>query len=170
MPNLLSFQKPFAQSRNIFSKWRCQDKDKNTINLQDVVDNIHPTLLIGVSGIGGIFTEEVVRTMAAQVQRPIIFPLSNPTTRSEATPVNLMQWTNERAIIGTGSPFPAITKNGKPFRVDQTNNCYIFPVIGLGLIATKATKVSDKMFMAAAIALAECSPAKFDPEATCYHH
>jgi malate dehydrogenase (oxaloacetate-decarboxylating) len=163
MADLLSFQKPFAQKKAITQHW-VQDDD-NKISLQEVVSNVHPTVLIGVSGQAGVFTEEVVRHMAAHVDRPIIFPLSNPTNRSEATPADLMEWTNERAIIGTGSPFGPVKKNGQDFRVDQTNNCYIFPGIGLGLIACKATEVTDKMFMAAAKALGECSPAKFDPNA-----
>ena len=95
----------------------------------------------------------------------MIFPLSNPTERSEATPADLMKWTNEKAVIGTGSPFEDITKQGKPFRVDQTNNCYIFPGMGLGIIAVKATRITDTMFMVAAKALAECSPAKSNHEA-----
>jgi malate dehydrogenase (oxaloacetate-decarboxylating) len=163
MPDLQYFQKPFAQSAANIANWH--GTDKNTITLQDVIHNVQPTLLIGVSGQAGVFTEELIRTMAAHVERPIIFPLSNPTLRSEATPADLMTWTNGRAIIGTGSPFGEVMRNGQPFRVDQTNNCYIFPGIGLGLIATKATVVSDKMFMAAAKALAECSPAKTNPEA-----
>jgi malate dehydrogenase (oxaloacetate-decarboxylating) len=163
MPDLLNFQKPFAQNKNIIKHW-IKDDDMQ-ISLQEVVANVHPTVLIGVSGQAGIFMEDIVRHMSAQVERPVIFPLSNPTNRSEATPIDLMKWTNGRAIIGTGSPFADIMKNGQPFRVDQTNNCYIFPGIGLGLIASKATQVTDNMFMAAAKALAECSPAKFDVNA-----
>jgi malate dehydrogenase (oxaloacetate-decarboxylating) len=163
MPGLLSFQIPFVQPRDVAANWHNTDKTK--ICLNDVVHNVHPTLLIGVSGQAGIFTEEIVRTMAANVERPIIFPLSNPTLRSEATPEDIMKWTGDRAIIGTGSPFGEVMRNGKPFRVDQTNNCYIFPGMGLGLIATKAKSVSDKMFRVAAKALAECSPAQFDHDA-----
>lgn len=163
MPGLFNFQKPFAQSKDSIAHWRSADKNK--IDLTDIIENAHPTVLIGVSGQAGIFSEEIVRHMASHTERPIIFPLSNPTTRSEAVPADLMAWTNDKAIVGTGSPFEAIIKNGQPFRVDQTNNCYIFPGIGLGLIASKATGVTDKMFMAAAKALAECSPAKFDVHA-----
>jgi malate dehydrogenase (oxaloacetate-decarboxylating) len=163
MSNLMDFQKPFAQSKNNLSNWQLDNA--NIISLKDVVHNVHPTLLIGVSGQPGVFTEALIRDMAAHVKRPIIFPLSNPTTRSEATPADLMKWTEERAIIGTGSPFGSVTKGGKSVRVDQTNNCYIFPGIGLGIIAVKATRVTDKMFMAAAKALADCSPAKTDPDA-----
>lgn len=163
MPSLLSFQKIFAQPREKISSWQCANK--NEISLKDVIKNAHPTLMIGVSGQPNIFTEEIVREMAAHVQRPVIFPLSNPTARSEAHPTDLMKWTDERAVIGTGSPFGEITKKGKPFRVDQTNNCYIFPGMGLGLIAAQAKNVTDKMFMAAAKALADCSPTKNNSDA-----
>jgi malate dehydrogenase (oxaloacetate-decarboxylating) len=163
MPGLLSFQKPFAHSRHDIAGWKCDDE--HNITLSDVVKNSHPTLLIGVSGQPGIFTEAIVRDMAAHVKRPIIFPFSNPPSRCEAVPTDLMRWTDDRAIIGTGSPFPDITKNGKPFRVDQTNNCYIFPGMGLGLIAVKAKRVTDNMFMAAAKALAATSPSLTNPDA-----
>lgn len=163
MSGLQSFQLPFVQSNQVCARWKCENA--NSVSLLDVVKNIHPTLLIGVSGQPGIFTEEIVREMAAHVERPVIFPLSNPTSRSEAAPIDLMRWTNEKAIVGTGSPFADITKNGQPFRVDQTNNCYIFPGMGLGLIAVKATRVTDNMFMVAAKALADASPAKSNPNA-----
>lgn len=160
---LLPFQVPFAQPRDVAANWRLENA--NRVSLADVVANVHPTLLIGVSGQPGIFTEAIVRSMAAHVERPIIFPLSNPTTRAEAMPEDLLRWTSERALIGTGSPFNYIIKKGKPYRVDQTNNCYIFPGLGLGLIAVKAKYVSDDMFMVAAKALADTSPAKRDKEA-----
>jgi len=163
MNDLLPFQKPFAQDKNKVASWNCENPYE--ISLSDVVKNVRPTLLIGVSGQAGAFTEEIVREMATHVERPVIFPLSNPTERSEATPADLMKWTREKAIIGTGSPFKDITKHGKPFRVDQTNNCYIFPGLGLGLIAVNAKLITETMFMTAAKALAECSPAKIDPEA-----
>jgi malate dehydrogenase (oxaloacetate-decarboxylating) len=163
MTDLLPFQKPFAQSKNHTAHWACSDFNK--ISLQDVITNVHPTLLIGVSGQSGVFTKDLVTMMAAHVERPIIFPLSNPTSSSEATPTDLMQWTNNRAIVGTGSPFGNIMRDGKEYRVDQTNNCYIFPGMGLGLIAVKAKRVTDNMFMAAAKVLAECSPSKNNPEA-----
>ena len=103
--------------------------------------------------------------MASHERRPIIFPLSNPTERGEATPADLDSWTEGRAVIGTGSPFPPIQRNGKTFRVDQTNNAYVYPGIGLGAIVTKARRISDGMFLAAAHAIAERSPAKRDPQA-----
>jgi malate dehydrogenase (oxaloacetate-decarboxylating) len=163
MENLLPFQQPFVQAKSCLSGWKCENP--NYMTLKDVISNAHPTLLIGVSGQPGIFTQDIVREMAAHVQRPIIFPLSNPTSKCEATPTDLMQWTNDRVVMGTGSPFGNIIKNNKLFRVDQTNNAYIFPGMGLGLIAVNATQVSDKMFMVAGLALAECSPAKNHPEA-----
>lgn len=158
---LLPFQKIFAQSREHIANWKCQNPEN--ISLSDVIHHAHPTVLIGASGQPNIFTEDIIREMATHVERPIIFPLSNPTTRSEAIPEDLIRWTNNHAIIGTGSPFGNIIKNGKSFRVDQTNNCYIFPGLGLGLIATQAKQVTDEIFMVAAKALAECSPAKQNP-------
>ena len=104
--------------------------------------------------------------MAASVERPIIFPLSNPTSCAEAAPQDLMNWTDGRAVIGTGSPFPPVVWNGKSFRVAQTNNAYVFPGMGLGVLAVKASRVSDGMFTAAAKALAGISPALRDPAAS----
>ena len=97
--------------------------------------------------------------MAEHNERPVIFPLSNPTSRAEATPEDLENWTDGRAVMGTGSPFPPLMRDGNKFKVDQTNNSYIFPGVGLGAIAVKARRVTDSMFMAAAKALAKLSPA-----------
>jgi len=160
---LMPFQEKFCQKRNAVADWTCVDQ-KN-ITLLDVVKNNHPTVLIGVSGQPGTFTEEIVREMAAHVERPVIFPLSNPTCRSEAIPEDLITWTNDKVVIGTGSPFPPAMRNGVSTRIDQTNNAYIFPGMGLGIIAVKATRVTDKMFMAAAVALAACSPTIHNPTA-----
>jgi len=160
--NLLSFQKMFAQNKKNLKNWQLKSTDK--ITLLDVIQNAKPTVLIGTSSQTGAFTEEIIRAMYKHTSRPIIFPLSNPTELSEATPADLLKWTNDNAIIGTGSPFPAISKNGQSFRVDQTNNCYIFPGLGLGLIAVKAKYVTDSMLMAAALALANASPAKKNPQ------
>ncbi len=163
MNALQSFQAPFAQSRERIASWtRMAD---GHISLADVISNAHPTVLIGTSGQAHAFHEAVVRDMAAHVQRPVIFPLSNPTERSEATPADIDAWTEGRAVIGTGSPFPPIERNSKPFRVDQTNNAYVYPGIGLGAIAVKARRISDAMFLAAARTIAEFSPAKGDQEA-----
>jgi malate dehydrogenase (oxaloacetate-decarboxylating) len=94
--------------------------------------------------------------MAQHTRRPIIFPLSNPTERSEGTPQDLLAWTEDRAVVGTGSPFPSITRAGQPFRIDQVNNAYVFPGVGLGAIAIKARHISEGMFLAAARAIAAC--------------
>ena len=101
--------------------------------------------------------------MARNDHRPVIFPLSNPTARTEATPEDIERWSTGRAVIGTGSPFPPLIRNGVKFKVDQTNNSYIFPGVGLGAVAVKARRVTDTMFMAAAKALAAASPARDDP-------
>lgn len=163
MQDLLPFQQNLLKSRSTVASWPCENQDN--ISLKEVVKNLHPHALIGVSGQPGLFTEEIIREMATHVDRPIIMPLSNPVSHSEALPVDLMLWTNNRAVIGTGSPFGNIVKEGQLFRVDQTNNVYIFPGMGLGLIALKVKRVTDQMFMAAAKALASCSPAKTDPKA-----
>jgi malate dehydrogenase (oxaloacetate-decarboxylating) len=163
MNGLQSFQAPFAQSRDRIASWK--HMADGHIGLAEVVGNAHPTVLIGTSGQAHAFHEAVVREMATHVQRPVIFPLSNPTERSEATPADIDAWTEGRAVIGTGSPFPPIERNGKTFRVDQTNNAYVYPGIGLGAIAVKARRISDAMFLAAARTIAEFSPAKRDHEA-----
>jgi malate dehydrogenase (oxaloacetate-decarboxylating) len=163
MPGMLDFQKPFTQSRAALADWRLEQPDR--IGLSDVARNARPTVLIGVSGQPGAFPEHVVRTVAEFTQQPIIFPLSNPTSRSEATPNDLLAWTEGRAVIGTGSPFPPVVKNGVPVRIDQTNNSYVFPGIGLGAISVRARRISDGMLLAAARALAEASPSKRDSNA-----
>src|SRR5207237_8665662 len=120
----------------------------DAIGLADVVANAKPTVLIGVSGQPGIFRADIIRQMAAAVARPIIFPLSNPTSRSEATPRDLAAWTEGRAVIGTGSPFPQVVRDGRSVAVDQTNNAYVFPGVGLGVLAVRARLVTDGMFVA----------------------
>lgn len=129
------------------------------ICFEEVIQNVHPTVLIGTSAQPGAFSEEIVREMAQYVERPIIFPLSNPTAKSEATPKCLLSWTNGRALIATGSPFNPVTINGRSVSIGQCNNAFIFPGIGLGVLASGAKPVSNEMFVAAAIALSELSPA-----------
>ena len=160
---LQSFQAPFAQARDRVAGWPLESP--GWIGLADVVANAHPTVLIGTSGQPGAFSEAIVHSMARCARRPAIFPLSNPTERAEATPQDLDAWTDGRAVIGTGSPFPPLKRNGKSFRVDQTNNAYVYPGIGLGAIVADARRISDRMFLAAARTIAEFSPAKLDPDA-----
>jgi len=163
MADLQPFQMPFAQSRDRIATWKLPSTDR--VALADVVGNAQPTVLIGTSGQANSFTEPVVRAMAARVRRPVIFPLSNPTQRSEATPEQLLAWTEGRAVIGTGSPFPPVARDGRPVRIDQTNNAYVYPGVGLGAITVKARRISDGMFLAAARTIAALSPAKHDPRA-----
>jgi len=153
-------QAPFVQSRAAVAHWKLAVTGE--IGLADVVANASPTVLIGVSGQAGAFTEPVIREMARRVERPVIFPLSNPTSRAEATGEQLMAWTDGRALIGSGSPFPPVTMNGRVVPIDQTNNSYIFPGVGLGVLASGARRVNDAMFMAAAKALANLSPTAHD--------
>ena len=151
-------QGPFIHSRSDVASWKLQSPE--TITLLDVMINAKPTTLIGVSGQHRAFTEQVIHAIAQTAKRPVIFPLSNPTSRCEATPEDLMRWTDGRAVLGTGSPFPAVDWQGRKIPVDQTNNSYIFPGVGLGILSAKARRVTDSMFMAAAKALADLSPAR----------
>ncbi|HZU11016.1 MAG TPA: NAD-dependent malic enzyme [Pseudacidobacterium sp.] len=157
-------QQPFVRRKEEIQRWKLSNL--NEIGLTDVVRNSGATVLIGVSGQQGAFTEEAIRAIAKNSERPILFPLSNPTSRSEATPQQLLEWTEGRAIIGTGSPFPPVQIRGKQINIDQTNNSYIFPGLALGLIASRAKRVSDGMIMAAAKALAGLSPARRDKRAS----
>ena len=144
-------------------RWR--SAEGQPITMLDVVKNGRPTILIGTSGQPGTFTEEIVRAMSEYVERPIIFPLSNPTSRAEATPADLIAWTAGRRLIATGSPFEDVTYDGRRFPIAQCNNSYVFPGLGLGILASGAQRVSDGMFMAAARALADYSAAGRDSAA-----
>ena len=124
-----------------------------TLQLYDVVQRFKPTVLIGCSGQGGIFTEAIVKTMAAQVEYPIIFPLSNPTEKSEATPDDLLNWTEGRALIATGSPFGQVDFKGEKIPIAQCNNALIYPGIGLGVLVAQATRLSETMLWEACKAL-----------------
>lgn len=156
-------REPFARKRNDVTGW--QVADPSNIGLLDVVRNVKPTVLIGVSGQPGTFTEEAIRTMAKHVDRPIIFPLSNPVSRSEATPQQIVDWTDGRALIGTGSPFPAASYQGRPAPYAQTNNSYIFPGLALGILSSRARHVSDAMIKTSAMKLADLCPTKTDKNA-----
>ncbi len=155
MPTLLDFQKKLAQKTINVEQW---DGFSDHISLLDVVNNAKPTVLIGVSGAPGLFTEEIIRAMHSHCERPIVFPLSNPTSRVEATPKDVLHWTSGQALVATGSPFEPVVIDGETFEIAQCNNSFIFPGIGLGVLASGATRVSDEMLMASSLALSECSP------------
>jgi malate dehydrogenase (oxaloacetate-decarboxylating) len=156
----MPFQVAYARQKEEVREWIL--RDPNHIGLYDVVKHIKPTILIGCSTVAGAFTKEIVELMATDVERPIILPLSNPTLLSEARPEDLLKWTEGQAIIATGSPFPEVTYAGKRYRIAQSNNALAFPGIGLGIIASKATQVSDDMLWAATRALSDCSPVNQD--------
>ncbi|MDG3085679.1 NAD-dependent malic enzyme [Vibrio hannami] len=155
MPNLLDFQQNLVQKREVLNEW---ETTSTQISLFDVVKNAKPTVLIGVSGAPGLFTEEIIKEMHKHCEQPIVFPLSNPTSRVEALPSDILNWTNGQALVATGSPFSPVVIGDKTFDIVQCNNSYIFPGIGLGVLASRAKRVTDEMLMESSRALAECSP------------
>ncbi len=157
----LDFQKPFSRQASDVSSWDIVD-NKN-ITLLETIRNAKATMLIGVCAQGGIFTQEIITAMADNCERPIVFPLSNPTEKAEANPHDVLNWTNGKAIVGTGTAFPLYDTGNGLRRIDQVNNSYIFPGLGLGVLVVKARQVTDKMFLVASKALAELSPAAKDP-------
>lgn len=162
MKGLTPFQKPYARSAEEIAQW---DFEGDNADLLAVINNVKPTILIGCSAVSGAFNEQVVTTMAQHVERPIILPLSNPTSHAEAHPANLYKWSQGRALVATGSPFGEINYEGKKIRIAQSNNAFIFPGLGLGVIACRPKLLTDKMIWAAAEALSKCSPAFDDPSA-----
>ena len=139
-----------------------QPREAGTLSLLEVVKSVHPSILIGTAAQPQAFTEDIIREMARRVSRPLVFPLSNPTSKSEALPTDVIAWTEGRAFVATGSPFDDVVYDGRRIRVGQCNNAYIFPGVGLGVIASNARRVTDAMFVAAARALSELSPARRD--------
>ena len=163
-PDLSDEQKTYARARNEIADW--PSNQHSQISLAEVISKVDATVLIGLSTVKGIFTESIVREMARKTKRPIIFPLSNPTSRSEAEPSDLMAWTEGRALVATGSPFAPVKYGGKSIEIAQCNNVFIFPAVGLGLLASQARRVTDKMMLAGAKALGGHSPALQDPAAS----
>jgi malate dehydrogenase (oxaloacetate-decarboxylating) len=166
--NLTPEQRGYAQPLSRVESWRRAEGEK--IGLLDVISQIRATILIGLSTLPRAFSEPIVREMARKVERPIIFPLSNPTDCTEAHPGDLLAWTDGRALVATGSPFAPVNFAGRTIPIAQCNNVYIFPAVGLGVIATRprpgsvgAERITDGMMIAAARALAEHSPALKDP-------
>jgi malate dehydrogenase (oxaloacetate-decarboxylating) len=133
--------------------------------LEAVVEKYRPHILIGVSGCPNVFNEAVIKKMAQGVERPIVFPLSNPTSQCEADPADVVRWANGKVLIGTGTQFPDVQFGGKTYRIGQCNNYYIFPAMGLAVLAAQAKRVTSGMFLAAADALSNLSPALKHPEA-----
>lgn len=156
----------YAQPYEALEGWAREGDGPFT--LYEVVAHVRPTCLIGTSAQPGAFDERTVREMARHVERPVIFPLSNPTSKSEAVPADLIAWTEGRALVATGSPFEPVVYGGRTYVIGQCNNVFIFPGVGLGVLAVNARRVSDAMFVAAARALSAVSPARQDPTASLY--
>lgn len=157
-------QRVYGQPEDRVSGWPRTANGR--VGLADVIGKIEATILIGLSTVGGAFLEPIVREMARKVERPIIFPLSNPTIKSEAKADDLIRWTDGRALVATGSPFAPVSYAGRTIPIAQCNNVYIFPAIGLGVVASGASRVTDAMMLAAARELAENSPALEDSSAS----
>jgi malate dehydrogenase (oxaloacetate-decarboxylating) len=157
-------QSVYAQPENRISGW--PQTSNRHMGLADVIGNIDATILIGLSTVHGVFSEAIVREMARKVERPVIFPLSNPTANSEATAEDLIRWTDGHALVATGSPFAPVNYDGRKIPIVQCNNVYIFPAMGLGVVASDARRVTDPMMLAAARALAANSPALKDSSAS----
>jgi malate dehydrogenase (oxaloacetate-decarboxylating) len=150
------YQVPYARPAGEVAGWA---GPSGVLGLAEVVANARPTILIGTSTQASAFSEQIVRTMAGHVERPIILPLSNPTSRCEAHPADLIRWTDGRALVATGSPFPPVDENGRRYVIAQANNALVFPGLGLGVAVSRARRISDPMIAAAADAVAELSDA-----------
>ena len=150
MSDLRDFQKGYARPRSEVADWGAD----GTIGLLEVVEEVHPTIIVGTSTVGGAFTEQVVREMAKHANRPLIFPLSNPTERIEARPADVIHWTDGRGLVGTGTPWAPVPYKGIDYRIGQANNALVYPGIGLGTIVSRAEHVTDGMLLASAEAVA----------------
>jgi malate dehydrogenase (oxaloacetate-decarboxylating) len=152
MDDLRDFQQPYARPRSEVADW---EHDDGAIDLAEVVARVHPTMLIGTSAQRDAFTQAIVSDMAAHVDRPMVFPLSNPTTRIEAEPADIITWSHGRALVATGTPWYPVTYRGTEYVIGQANNALAYPGIGLGSVVARATRVTDGMLLAAAEAIAE---------------
>jgi malate dehydrogenase (oxaloacetate-decarboxylating) len=155
MPGLRDFQEKLVQQKSAIALWNVQG---DYASLLDVMHGAEPTILIGVSGVPGLFTEAVIKAMKAHCHIPIIFPLSNPSRQVEATPEQVINWTEGEVIIATGSPFEPVEYKGQIFPIAQCNNSYVFPGIGLGVVSAKINRITNEMLMAASAMLAQASP------------
>ena len=165
MDNLMDFQQRLLQPKSALQCWQLES-DSEYASLYDVINHVGAGVLIGVSGKPGLFTERVVRRMHALCERPVILPLSNPSRHVEAHPAQVLEWTAGRAIVATGSPFGSVDYNGQIYVIAQCNNSYIFPGIGLGVIACNSARVTDEMLMTASITLSENAPQAENPTAS----
>jgi malate dehydrogenase (oxaloacetate-decarboxylating) len=163
---LEDFKAAYAREVDEVATWTCEDRSR--ITLEEAIANARPTILIGVSATPGTFTEGAVKLMAGINERPMILPLSNPTSRSECTAQDALRWSDGRAIVATGSPFAPVEYDGRQHRIGQCNNAFIFPGVGLGVCVARARRVSDGMFLAAAAALADQVTAEDLVEAAVY--
>jgi malate dehydrogenase (oxaloacetate-decarboxylating) len=163
--HVTEMQKPYIQSQARLKSWKIHS---DHISLLDVIVNAHPTILIGVSAQGGAFNQQIIEEMARYTERPIILPLSNPTSKAECTPEQAIEWTRGHAIVATGSPFPPVEYQGKTYQISQCNNVYIFPGLGLGALGSGAKEITEGMFLEAARTLAKFSPAIKDPTASLF--
>ncbi|MFV1989230.1 MAG: NAD-dependent malic enzyme [Acidimicrobiales bacterium] len=152
--DLREFQRRFERPRSQVTELA----GSGTMSLLETVKHVQPHAIVGVTGQAGLFSEEVIREQAAAIERPVVLPLSNPTLRAEATPGDVIEWSDGRAIIGTGSPFGPVKYRGVTHHISQVNNVYVFPGIGLGAVAVKARAISDDMLTTAANALGELAP------------
>ncbi|MGN6794963.1 MAG: NAD-dependent malic enzyme [Streptosporangiaceae bacterium] len=153
MADLSEPQRSCARRPDEVAGWH-KDPDLGGVDLAEVIAKVHPTILIGTTTRSGAFTEDIVRDMAAHVERPVILPMSNPTELSEALPADLIRWTDGKALVATGSPFEPVEYAGTKYVIGQSNNALVFPGIGLGVIASRASRVTDNMLVAAAHAVA----------------
>lgn len=163
--HVTEMQKPYVQLQAALKSWKIHS---DHISLLDVIVNAHPTILIGVSAQGGAFNQQIIEEMARNTERPIILPLSNPTSKAECTPEQAIEWTRGHAIVATGSPFPPVEYQGKTYHISQCNNVYIFPGLGLGALGSGAKEITEGMFLEAARTLAKFSPAIKDPTASLF--
>ena len=151
LDGIADYQQPYLKDPAAVADWRTAD---GTLGLAEVVENLHPTMLVGTSGVTGAFTESVIRSMHEHCPRPVVLPMSNPTPLAEQTPQNIIEWTDGAALVATGSPFGPVTYNGKTYGVGQANNALMFPGLGLGVIVAKAKTMPESLFLAAARAIA----------------
>ncbi len=140
MDGIAEFQKPYLRSADEVKDW---NKEDGIIGLAEVIRQVKPTILIGTSGQAGAFSAEIIKEMAKHVEHPVIMPMSNPTPLAEAIPKDLLEWTEGKALIATGSPFDPVEYKGTTYHIGQANNAFAFPGLGLGSIAVKANLIDS---------------------------